>query len=272
MQEPLFSTTIPSQPRRQIPSIKNYRLYRDNDGLSTKKTFRHSDSTSRALASIAQSKYNIQERRRAAALLIILFTFALSLHLISGDYYFKSSGKESSSATSNLPLRLKGKTIETPGSQVSVSQNEDTVQEEEIKAITANIEMDYLNSVNNIRDFNSEIEEGDISFYWHVPRCAGSTLKGIIGECFGLVSACEVGVRDGHADDPELAIVEQGGARYVNVDTSNLEGIKRAHDMNLVSSTIALPQVIVSSYLLPIAQDIYDEEHKGRKSRQYVSF
>lgn len=208
----------------------------------------------------------MQEKRRAATLLFVLFSFAVSLHVISGDYYFNGSAKKSST-TSNIPLRMKGKNMEAlPGSPVSAAQEEDVKEEgeEEIKALPASIVEDYLNSVNNIRDFNSEFTKDDISFYWHIPRSAGSTLKGIIGECFGLVSACEVGVRDGHGSDTELAIVEQGNVRYVNVDTSNIEGINRARDMGLVTSTVARPEVIVSSYLLNTAQDIYDEEHKGR--------
>jgi len=259
LNEPLFSTTVPSQPRRQLPSVRYDKYFEEETPITT---FRHSDSTSRALASIAQSKYDKMERRRACALLLLLIIFAATIHVVSSrSFYTSDTLKESSTS-----LRYKGKMQDLSAATVNAIQDEDiTKLEMDVKPKTEETsDPDFLDGVRNFRDFNEDREDNDITFYWHVPRSAGSTMKAIMGECFSLVSACEVGVRDGHANDPELDVIEIDGSKYINVDTSSIDGIDRASLLNLVTSTITRPDVIVSSYLNPVSEKLYDEDHQGR--------
>lgn len=262
--EPLFSTTLPSQPRRQVPSVKhNHHLYRETDMASTA-SFRHADSTSRALAAIAQSKYDTMERRRAGFLLMFLVLFAGSIHLLSSNNHYFRDGEGAASTDAIMSLRYKDP-IDYSGASAVVPDVGDEESQEGVQGEDEDDpEAEMLSSVTNLRDVSADFEDGDVPFFWHIPRCGGSTIKNIMGECFGLVSACEVGVREGHENDEDLDIIDYKGAKYVNVDTSNLEGIKRAKQMNLIGSTVARPEVVVSSYLLEIAQEIYDEDHKGK--------
>merc|ERR1711862_698670 len=69
---------------------------------------------------------------------------------------------------------------------------------------------------------------------------------------------------DGHEKDPSVEIINYKGAKYINVDTSTLDGIERAKDMNMIASNAARPEVVLSSYLLQISSDIYNKDNKGR--------
>eukprot|EP00957_Ditylum_brightwellii_P179332 13661712-Ditylum_brightwellii.AAC.1 len=95
----------------------------------------------------------------------------------------------------------------------------------------------------------------DVPVYWHIPKTGGSTLKDIIADCHFKVVANEEGIADGHDQDmvsscQDLQLVDVGGhgrAKYVNVDTTTIEGIDRAVQLGLVRSNLA--DVIVTPYL-----------------------
>ena len=101
----------------------------------------------------------------------------------------------------------------------------------------------------------------DVPYFFHVPRAGGSTVKEVVGNCLKLVQASDVGVRDGHGEDPVLQVLDIKESRYVNVDTTTVPGIQRAAALGLSSSGLA--DVVVSSYFRDSA-DLYDLEHQGR--------
>lgn len=71
-----------------------------------------------------------------------------------------------------------------------------------------------------------------------------------------------MGARDGHAFDSNLTIVlDDLGSRYVNVDTSTVNGIKRAKSLGLVESGLA--DVIVTQYLYAGAT-LFNPKQRGR--------
>lgn len=121
--------------------------------------------------------------------------------------------------------------------------------------------MMFLNQFENLEDYSATMMDGT-ALFWHIPRSGGSTIKNIMGQCLGLVGASEVGIRDGHGNDPELNIIDFQGVRYVNVDTYSLEGINRAYDMGFSQSKLA--DVVVSSYFLQATQNLFDRENRGR--------
>lgn len=83
-----------------------------------------------------------------------------------------------------------------------------------------------------------------------------------MGSCAGLVTASDVGARDGHALDANLTIVrDELGSRYVNVDTSTVNGIKRAKNLGLVESGLA--DVVVTQYLYAGAT-LFNPNKRGR--------
>lgn len=133
--------------------------------------------------------------------------------------------------------------------------------------------------------------ESDTAFFFQVPRSGGSAVKDILGKCLRLVMCTEVGIRNGHESDTILQVLGgdenttnngnidssnfnnnsngnsggiinvQGRIRYVNVDTTNPQGIQRAANMGLASSGLA--DVIVSSYFQDAAM-LFDLHHQGR--------
>lgn len=74
-------------------------------------------------------------------------------------------------------------------------------------------------------------------------------MEDILGSCFKLVQASDVGKskENLHTQDM-LQIVEVYGDEYVNVDTTTIDGIKRAIRLNLAGS--GLTDVVHSPYLL----------------------
>jgi hypothetical protein len=55
-------------------------------------------------------------------------------------------------------------------------------------------------------DGYGNIEDGyrpgvDLAVFWHVPKCGGSTIIAIMGQCYKMVMANQVGVQHGHAHD-----------------------------------------------------------------------
>mmetsp|Transcript_66081 Transcript_66081/g.97877 ORF Transcript_66081/g.97877 Transcript_66081/m.97877 type:complete len:190 (+) Transcript_66081:1421-1990(+) len=46
--------------------------------------------------------------------------------------------------------------------------------------------------------------EGDIPFFWHIPRAGGATMNDVLGSCLQLTLASDAGGRDGHDKDKAL--------------------------------------------------------------------
>ena len=122
-------------------------------------------------------------------------------------------------------------------------------------------EHQYLMPLRYFSDMSDPSRPTDVPYFFHVPRAGGSTVKEVVGKCLGLVQASDVGVRDGHGDDPVLQVRDIKESRYVNVDTTTVPGIQRAASLGLSSSGLA--DVVVSSYLHESA-GLYDLEHQGR--------
>lgn len=81
-------------------------------------------------------------------------------------------------------------------------------------------------------------EEGDVAFFWHVPKCGGTTLQDLMMHCIGMVGANEVG--GSYVNDGPLQIVQmENGNRYVNVDVTQPDGIQHAHILGFASSGLA---------------------------------
>jgi len=78
------------------------------------------------------------------------------------------------------------------------------------------------------------LEPGDNAVYWHIPKAGGSSIKNTLGSCHRFRLATESGIRNGHDEDTEIAIVYpqkvegQDSTPFVNVDTTTEAGLKRA--------------------------------------------
>lgn len=75
----------------------------------------------------------------------------------------------------------------------------------------------------------------------------GDVVEKVLGECYGLVSAGENG-REMEWRDEALAVLDEGGRQFVNVDLQSDRGIDRASSLGLASS--GLVDYVSSSSLL----------------------
>uniref|UniRef100_A0A7S4UT07 Sulfotransferase domain-containing protein n=1 Tax=Ditylum brightwellii TaxID=49249 RepID=A0A7S4UT07_9STRA len=120
---------------------------------------------------------------------------------------------------------------------------------------------EYLIPVRYYSDIKSPRRRSDSPFFFHIPRCGGQTVKDIVGKCLGLSQASNMGVQEGHGNDPQLAVVNLKDARYVNVDTTSIPGIERAIRLGLTKSKMA---DLITSSLFHDAADLFTLEHQGR--------
>ncbi|EJK69410.1 hypothetical protein THAOC_09336 [Thalassiosira oceanica] len=76
-------------------------------------------------------------------------------------------------------------------------------------------------------------------YFWDVHFTGESVVESIMSDCRGLVTACELGLRQPNFDEGRLGVFELRGARYVNVDVASAEGIERARRLGLAGSGLA---------------------------------
>lgn len=100
-----------------------------------------------------------------------------------------------------------------------------------------------------------------IPFFWHIPRSAGATMNDIFSICHHLRVATNIGIGGGHDVDTKLQIINFEDQKFVNVDISTTEGIKRAVQMDFASSD--LTDVAISS-LLHDSAPLFSSTKKGK--------
>ena len=109
----------------------------------------------------------------------------------------------------------------------------------------------------------------DLPVYWHVAKSGGTTMKELVGACYGLTLASEIGGNLVGQGDKELRVVEARGkinneymGRHINVDVTTEGGIQRAASLHLAQSGLA--DVLVSPMLHDVAANILSRSHRGR--------
>ncbi len=86
-----------------------------------------------------------------------------------------------------------------------------------------------------------------LPFFWHIPRSAGATMNDIFSICYHFRVATNIGISGGHGVDETLQLVDLEGQKFVNVDISTNQGIRRAVNMGFAESD--LTDVAISSLL-----------------------
>lgn len=99
-------------------------------------------------------------------------------------------------------------------------------------------------------------------FYFHILKSGGTSVKDMYAICYGMIVANEVGGKDRAGEEDKLQIVDNDGARYVNVDTTEWEGIQRAKRLGFVESRMA--DVIFSPHVNEIAAELFTPEVPGK--------
>jgi hypothetical protein len=109
---------------------------------------------------------------------------------------------------------------------------------------------------------DTKIRQTDTPLFFHIPRSAGITVQDVLSHCWNLVEASQVGTTNGHHTELELKVWRhEDGGRYVNVDTTTLDGIERAKRLRLIQSGLA--DVLYSTYLNEMS-GLFSENYRAR--------
>ena len=123
----------------------------------------------------------------------------------------------------------------------------------------------------NLADVSAEnkCEKSNVPFYWNIPESGGTTIQNLYW-CLGLTIANEelgTNPKFGYGNVTKLVkFLPFHGMEWpiVNVDLSTKDGIMRAKNLGLTTSVNPSVDLIVSSQLRLVAQELLDPNHKGK--------
>lgn len=120
---------------------------------------------------------------------------------------------------------------------------------------------EYTKGFANVWD---EIVETDQPIFWVVPSRKGSdTLVNIFSRCIRLIIAGVPVVEEIQIDEPlKVMSNEEDTARYVNVETTTVRGLKRAKEFDLAGSGLA--NIILTKHLSESSMLTDGESSRGR--------
>jgi len=101
----------------------------------------------------------------------------------------------------------------------------------------------------------------DTAIFWHVPRSAGTSTKGVFAKCLQKVVATEVGGLDEHRLDERIDTLKKPNGIFVNVDTYTIDGVNHAKSLGLAQSKMA--EIVFTPFVHESAV-LFDEHHRGR--------
>jgi hypothetical protein len=108
-------------------------------------------------------------------------------------------------------------------------------------------------------------------FFLDLPLTGSSSIKEAFSKCYGLVQACEFGLRQPYFNEESIETFEVShgdyNATYVNVDTKSLDGIERAKRLNLTATQFS--DVIISPHLFPVVR-LFNMSYPGRMFSLFV--
>mmetsp|Transcript_5044 Transcript_5044/g.7439 ORF Transcript_5044/g.7439 Transcript_5044/m.7439 type:complete len:660 (-) Transcript_5044:49-2028(-) len=116
-------------------------------------------------------------------------------------------------------------------------------------------------SFENIANFPSKSQTGDIPVLWNIPKAGTSAINDILAGCLQLAIANNVGSQFGHAEDETLQVFQKHGANFLNVDTFSVDGITKAKKLNLASS--GMVDAIVVYYIFE-ASELFSPGRRGK--------
>jgi len=128
----------------------------------------------------------------------------------------------------------------------------------------------HLRSLSDLSESYDHTKE--TPFFLQVTLTGESVAKRIFSHCYNLVQACELGRKQPQYNEdmletftvpPSFKVAHLFfNATYINVDVSTSSGLRRAADLNLVSSDIA--DVISSPSLYETTNALFTEENRAR--------
>mmetsp|Transcript_13233 Transcript_13233/g.19268 ORF Transcript_13233/g.19268 Transcript_13233/m.19268 type:complete len:503 (-) Transcript_13233:99-1607(-) len=119
----------------------------------------------------------------------------------------------------------------------------------------------------NIADLTAPMDYANHKpLFWHIPRAGGSTLKDLAARCLRLNQASEVGA----VIDPTAmmgaggvrVVADVDGSKYLNVDTTTIQGIQRAGDLHAAAHPDL--HLIVTPFLYETSSHLLNPVNQGR--------
>ena len=108
----------------------------------------------------------------------------------------------------------------------------------------------YLDILMPSREQKEE-QQGDLVFFWHIPKASGSTIKNVMNFCFDLKRAEKTEAK------ASMEYVRDG---VLNMDTATPDGLRHSFEEELVDS--GMVDVIISNYFLA-GTALFNEHHYG---------
>jgi hypothetical protein len=109
-------------------------------------------------------------------------------------------------------------------------------------------------------DVNEPILKYDRPLFWAVPRAGSATVKNILTQCFGLLSATETGA-DSVAEYLTVVSDLEGG-QYINVDTTTPTGIEHAAQLQV--GNLPNLQLVATPFLYEASEKLFSEYYRAR--------
>lgn len=120
----------------------------------------------------------------------------------------------------------------------------------------------YTVEFNNIKNTWDPHERNDIALLWHVPASGSSVIRHAVGGCHRLVQASGFGLRDGHDTDDQVGVFyPTEGSPFVNIDSTTIQGIRRAASMRFADAQVA--DVVVTP-LIYGTNELFTHTSQGR--------
>lgn len=246
--------------------------YDDDDStVVTSNNFRnHSTILHHQQQKMIQARKNALDNTRAPKIAAVLF---LTFFSISGPSYFIQSIQNSSGGNSNdIVIQNQDITGAMNGTDANIMMSSNYIPHliEEMSKPNLDRKGDPIRippELSTLADINVPLGgKHEKPIFWHIPRSGGSTMKDIASHCYGLTLASEVGP----FIDPVAATQDQlitvidvnTNAKFVNVDTTSLEGIERARAFNLASYDEL--DLIVTPYIFLASDAFFNSVNRGR--------
>jgi hypothetical protein len=226
---PNYSSSIYASSNSPFNQNSNDSPFRRYGYITTKSglVFRSADSTERALRDLEMKKRESRSKRRASIMVASLFMLAMVMLTATknqDDVLMRTTSLESKKMMEQGEGQQSQLENQIPALQITEPE---APPEEEI------IEegKEFLQPFRYFSETAAPRRETDSNFFFHIPRSGGSAIKEIAGKCLGKILASEVGVGSGHDADVALQVVEVDEAKYVNVDTTSIDGLHRAANL-----------------------------------------
>ena len=153
--------------------------------------------------------------------------------------------------------------------KVNVRQCPTSAQESESIISTSDKSIKLPSGIqSNLVDVTELDQTSSASFFFHIPKCAGTAIQNLFS-CMGLTLANQVGANPKFEHNEDAALVKfKPWKRFdwsvINVDTTTRQGILRAQELGLVSSTDPKVDLVVSGEFDLVTNHLFDMSNRGR--------